>query len=621
MNAMKGAFPGRPSRRTLCALVIVLLLGAVACRKQVGVESSKKVAPAPPVEAKGPILSMVMASSIDARGEAVNPRFSFPQSEPQVTAIIYLGKISGSPLNVTWFKSSEDRDEKLFEHQIQVKTDDRAFSVGKNGSGTLAAGAYKVVATLEGQTQEMEWDISPQKASASNGSKSSVGQNTVPTSATDAYQMIAMFDSGVGSQSGVGIPAGSPGGQGQAPVAGSSGTHDWWFTTGVPGTSHYQPPKPPTAEELRICIGGIEGCAVQSVDFTADVVNVYVENPSDQIVYVLGSSADSSSSPIGTVPPATPEKRFLVDPCAFPGPDLPGSKLTFFAQSSSTSRGTTITLGNDTLAPRLKVVSTPARGTKVKAGDKINLKVTAQEKRRNGPWQTGVKVIQITAEPGGLVKDPWVNPANLPKPCAEKTWEQSDEATYTVRKNPPPIIKICALAEDYAGNQGLGWCGEFRTGNKWNGKVHLVSSASNLYGACNNETWDGEFSVVVGANGDVQGKGSAHLVASPQCTSGSSNNATQAEFDVRGTFKRSQFQLVFAETAIDGATGGLANYTFFLDPAYFMPGYSRSPPDFTVPVIAPGDAEAKLSNSATVISLNTRARGQVTITMLCEDCQ
>src|SRR5205807_7671264 len=97
-----------------------------------------------------------MASSIDARGEAVNPRFSFPQSEPQVTAIIYLGKASGSPLNVTWFKSSEDGDEKLFEHQIQVKTDDRAFSVGKNGSGTLAAGAYKVVATLEGQRQEME---------------------------------------------------------------------------------------------------------------------------------------------------------------------------------------------------------------------------------------------------------------------------------------------------------------------------------------------------------------------------------------------------------------------------------------------------------------------------------
>ncbi len=89
----------------------------------------------------------------------------------------------------------------------------------------------------------------------------------------------------------------------------------------------------------------------------------------------------------------------------------------------------------------------------VKAGDKINLKVTAQEKRRNGPWQTGIKVIQVTADPGGLVKDPWVNSSGLPKACGEKTWEQDDQATYTVPKNPPPIIKICALAEDYVGKR------------------------------------------------------------------------------------------------------------------------------------------------------------------------
>src|SRR6267143_5268695 len=126
----------RISRRMLGAVVCLLLI-AVSCsylRK-----SAKNEKPSPPVEAKGPIISMVMASSIDAKGVAVNPTFSFPQNEPQVTAIIYLGKINGSSLNVTWYKTSEDGDEKLFEHQIQVKTNDRAFSIGKNGSGTLTA--------------------------------------------------------------------------------------------------------------------------------------------------------------------------------------------------------------------------------------------------------------------------------------------------------------------------------------------------------------------------------------------------------------------------------------------------------------------------------------------------
>src|SRR5207302_2612859 len=137
---------------------------------------------------------------------------------------------------------------------------------------------------------------------------------------------------------------------------------------------------------------------------------------------------------------------FAVDPCSLAGgADLPGTKVTVKAATEPelASVSSVITLGLDTLAPRLKVVSTPVRGTKVKTGDKINLKVTATEQRSGGPWQTGVKVIQITAQPGGLVKEPWANPSALPKACSEKTWEQKDEATYTVPKNPPLIIEIC----------------------------------------------------------------------------------------------------------------------------------------------------------------------------------
>lgn len=599
MNAIKGAFPRRPSGRALCALVIVLFLGAVACRKQAGVESSKKVAPAPPVEAKGPIIAMLIASSVDAEGRAVNPRFNFPQKEPQITAIVRVGKIAGSPLNVAWYKTSDDSDEKLFEHQIQVKSNDRAFSVGKNPGKALAAGTYKVVATLEGQTQEMNWDVTPQKPVASKDRAPSSGETRDQTHAPGSYQRIALIDSAQTSPNPATTPPGSSDADGQPPVAGSSGT------------------LPSIGTASDICIGGGDDdmCGPEILDSTAPFVDLYVHNGSGQTVKVQGGMTQSNGvpedqrSPVGTVTPAEHSKEFRWDPCYyFPGSDLPGTKFQFFVSTTNT----VATLGSDTSAPTVNVISTPARGTKVRAGDKINLKVTANEQHFGGSWQTGVKVIQITAEPGGLVKDPRVNPSNLPKACDDKTWEQKDEATYTVPKDPPPIIKICVIAEDYAGNQGSK-CGEFRTANKWNGKFHLVSSVSNF-----NETWDGKFSVVVGANGDVQGKGSAHCVAA-QCPWG--NNATQAEFDVRGTFKRSQFQLAFSETAMDGPNCGLANYTFFLDPEFIsIGGSSRSPSGFTVPVMAPGDAEAKLSNSATVTN-RAVGGGQITITMLCEDCQ
>ena len=61
---------------------------------------------------------------------------------------------------------------------------------------------------------------------------------------------------------------------------------------------------------------------------------------------------------------------------------------------------------------------------------------------------------RLIALPGGQVRDPWVNSASpLSQVCAQKTWEQNYEATYTVPSNPPPIIKLCALAEDYVGNE------------------------------------------------------------------------------------------------------------------------------------------------------------------------
>ena len=118
-----------------------------------------------------PIIAIVIASALDEKGTLVNPRFTFPPNEPQITAIVYVGKTNGGQLKVAWYKVSEDEDgkpfdEKLFEHQIRVKSNERAFSVAKNPGGALGIGTYKVVATLEGQTKERKLDVATQAGSA-----------------------------------------------------------------------------------------------------------------------------------------------------------------------------------------------------------------------------------------------------------------------------------------------------------------------------------------------------------------------------------------------------------------------------------------------------------------------
>jgi hypothetical protein len=364
-------------------------------------------------------------------------------------------------------------------------------------------------------------------------------------------------------------------------------------------------------------------------------------------LYVLRATVDGPLRDVGVLD-GTGRSAFYVNPCDLSGgKDLPGTKVRFDAGPNSVGevwvtdyvvRGTevgdikevapfVITLGDDRSPPHVHVVSTPARGTKVNPGDKISLKIKAYE-QRDESWQTGVMAIQLTAVPSGLVtsKD-YLQYRG--KSCDAKSWEQKLDATYTVPSDPPPVFQLCAIAEDFAGNKDSK-CGEFRTGNKWNGKLRLVGSgSSSAYGLfCNNEVWDGEFSVAVAANGQVQGKGSAHEIAAPQCNFKYPSPATQVEFDVKGTwgvtgaFDRGRFQLAFAQTGAFGA-GGHSNYamaTFLWDSnSLSVMGFVRSPEDFTVPVIASGDAEARVTNSVTGHTYTYK--GEMTVTMLCQDCK
>jgi hypothetical protein len=96
----------------------------------------------------------------------------------------------------------------------------------------------------------------------------------------------------------------------------------------------------------------------------------------------------------------------------------------------------------------------------VKEGDRIVVKIVARDDADR--WQTGIKTIQLVAdsEGGRFVASENYAPCSDPK-------EKRVVATYTVPANPPPVVRLTALAEDHAGLMDKD-VGEFPTGD-WHG--------------------------------------------------------------------------------------------------------------------------------------------------------
>jgi hypothetical protein len=130
----------------------------------------------------------------------------------------------------------------------------------------------------------------------------------------------------------------------------------------------------------------------------------------------------------------------------------------------------TITLSPDTEKPKLTTTSAPRKGTKVRPGDTIKVTMRASEKYEDaGPgWQTGVKKVLLRDESRNQVVPPHWEGTEM-RPCNQKQWEQTLQVTYTVPPNPPPIIRLRAIAEDFAGNKDDD-VGEFPTQGDWYGR-------------------------------------------------------------------------------------------------------------------------------------------------------
>lgn len=136
----------------------------------------------------------------------------------------------------------------------------------------------------------------------------------------------------------------------------------------------------------------------------------------------------------------------LLQALARQGVNVAGRLFVSLDTSGGRGTGTKVKyeVARDLKPPKLTTTSQPAKGTKVKPGGLI--KVTMVARDDPDPWPTGVKTVQLVAESEG---GRFIASQNY-EPCAEPA-ERRVEATYRVPCNPPPVVRLAALAEDHVG--------------------------------------------------------------------------------------------------------------------------------------------------------------------------
>ena len=117
--------------------------------------------------------------------------------------------------------------------------------------------------------------------------------------------------------------------------------------------------------------------------------------------------------------------------------------------------------------PKLATTSEPRKGSKVKGGTQIKVTMVARDDANR--WQSGIQSIQLLAESDGNSS---VKAENWPP--QRHTCEHAPEprrlvATYQVPQDPPPIVRLRSITEDFVGHHDTD-VAEFPTGD-WYGRL------------------------------------------------------------------------------------------------------------------------------------------------------
>jgi hypothetical protein len=405
---------------------------------------------------------MVAAPSIDREGVPRDPSFSFDPRTPEIAVVVRIGKLDQDPpVDITWYRVGDEGDEELFTHTVDVGSFDRAFSIGVN-PGTLAVGMYRVTATLDGETTELSFAVGSEEDGRTGGAR------------TDA--------------------------EGDPPTSGDNGAIESGADT----------PRP--ADDIFLLGPDL---SFPWDDRQAGVVEFVTFLTGNSRPFQLNAGVDGATPQpfMDLMSPATGGYfDFFVDPCTIAGgKDLPGTTIAFTGTIGdvATDRVVEATLGPDTLAPAITATSEPITFSRVAPGDEITFDVAAEELAFGGPWQTGVRRIELREEGGATFFEQEFGEA--PQPCERKSWEQSITATYTVPEDPPPIIEIVASAQDFGSGLAIPVPTIpqesrflFYTGEIWTGTFHADIRLDGIDVVCESSL-DADVQLTVASDGMVGG--------------------------------------------------------------------------------------------------------------------
>jgi hypothetical protein len=398
----------------------------------------------------GPILAVITAASVDAAGQPTDITQFFSPTQPQVTALIVVGRIrAATELTVTWSQRTAHRWTTLFRVQITVHDFDLATSTALS-RGTLASGVYRVAASIDHTTRSTIWVVTPPLG------RSEVPSTTIPGATTST-------------------PTASPASP-DVFVAAADQTAPQPADENAGPTTVVPPPSPPVtgcredtalaqmSDPNTVTVFETFVCPKSQPGKTNGADELATMNGSFHLVDRLVSTPYGASDLIGGL--------VDIDPCALPGgSDLPGARLTYKTVIDDDPEATTneylhrYLLPDDQAAPLLSGGSTPPHGTKVRPGQIIKVHITAAEPSDLGP-QVGIQDIQLLG-PEGLVGS--ATYGHHPTACDKSRLTKTLNTTYTVPDNPPPIITLTAIAHDFVNNESATLSADFPTGDEWKG--------------------------------------------------------------------------------------------------------------------------------------------------------
>jgi hypothetical protein len=216
--------------------------------------------------------------------------------------------------------------------------------------------------------------------------------------------------------------------------------------------------------------------------------------------------------------------------------------------------------------PKLHTSSVPPKGSKVHPGDQITVTMVARDDATT--WQTGIQRIQLVAQSQG---DALVGAQDYP-PVIRPTCEGRPEPrtlvlTYRVPRDPPPIVRLRAIAEDFANHHDTD-IGEFPIGD-WYGTIKKTAK-----GGGHNHTIDIDYAFEIESSGTLKGRAFARITTEegqvPGCTMLWTYSPSEFDIPLSGRRDGEKFEIALdpgTTTATFAGCGQSNTFPAHLNPA------------------------------------------------------